>query len=108
MGLNLNFTGKVASAGKHEKPTKSFANSVNDLFHEKMSFGFLDKVFEAIVSTLRHHYQILTKRELILQKYFSEKTVPANVWLGVMVEYENTKYRVDVLKKSRFPFVLFP
>ena len=81
-----------------KKPTKFFVNSMSDLFHEKMPFDFLDKVFEIIASTPQHHYQILTKREHILQKYFQDRKVPANVWLGVTVEHENTKDRIDVLR----------
>ncbi|MDR2971378.1 MAG: phage Gp37/Gp68 family protein [Bacteroidales bacterium] len=81
-----------------KKPTKFFVNSMSDLFHEKMPFDFLDKLFDVIASTPQHHYQILTKREHILQKYFSERIVPTNVWLGVTVEHENTKHRIDVLR----------
>ena len=81
-----------------KKPTKFFVNSMSDLFHEKMPFSYLDKVFEAIRNTPQHHYQILTKREKILQKYFAKRTVPENVWLGVTVEHENTKHRIDVLR----------
>ncbi len=81
-----------------KKPTKFFVNSMSDLFHEKMPFKFLDQIFEVIASTPQHHYQILTKREHILQKYFTKRTAPANVWLGVTVEYEKTKNRIDVLR----------
>ena len=81
-----------------KKPTKFFVNSMSDLFHEKMPFDFLDRIFEVIASTPHHHYQILTKREHILQSYFSGRTPPANVWLGVTVEHEKTKHRIDVLK----------
>jgi protein gp37 len=81
-----------------KKPTKFFVNSMSDLFHEKMPFDFLDKVFEIIAKTPQHHYQILTKREKILQKYFQNRIVPANVWLGVTVEHEDTKHRIDVLR----------
>jgi protein gp37 len=63
-----------------------------------MPFDFLDKIFKVIAATPQHHYQILTKREHILQRYFSERTAPANVWLGVTVEHELTKHRVDVLR----------
>ena len=66
-----------------KKPTKFFVNSMSDLFHEKMPFDFLDKIFEVIERTPYHHYQILTKREHILQRYFSDRVVPSNVWLGV-------------------------
>jgi protein gp37 len=82
-----------------KKPTKFFVNSMSDLFHEKMPFEFLDKIFEVISKTPQHHYQILTKRELILQNYFSTRKVPANVWLGVTVEHEKTKNRINVLRK---------
>ena len=81
-----------------KKPTKFFVNSMSDLFHEKMPFKFLDRIFKVITNTPQHHYQILTKREHILQKYFLKRIVPSNVWLGVTVENENTKYRIDVLK----------
>jgi protein gp37 len=75
-----------------------FVNSMSDLFHENMPFDFLDKIFEVIASTPQHYYQILTKREHILQKYFSDRVAPENVWLGVTVEHELTKYRIDALR----------
>jgi protein gp37 len=81
-----------------KKPTKFFVNSMSDLFHEKMPFRFLDRIFKVIANTPQHHYQILTKREHILQKYFLKREVPENVWLGVTVEHEQTKHRMDVLR----------
>jgi len=81
-----------------KKPTKFFVNSMSDLFHEKMPFSYLDKVFETIRNTPQHHYQILTKREKRLQKYFEKRTVPSNVWLGVTVENASTKHRIDILR----------
>jgi protein gp37 len=81
-----------------KKPTNFFVNSMSDLFHEKMPFEFLDKIFEVIEKTSQHQYQILTKREKILAEYFKNKTVPKNVWLGVTVENSNVKHRIDVLR----------
>jgi len=81
-----------------KKPTKFFVNSMSDLFHEKMPFEFLDKIFEVIEKTPQHHYQILTKREKNLQKYFAKRKVPVNVWLGVTVEHVDTKHRIDILR----------
>jgi len=81
-----------------KKPTKFFVNSMSDLFHEDMPFKFLDQIFKVIESTPQHNYQILTKREKILQKYFLKRTVPNNVWLGVTVENEQAKHRIDVLR----------
>jgi protein gp37 len=81
-----------------KKPTKFFVNSMSDLFHEDMPFQFLDKIFDVIASTPQHQYQILTKREKILNKYFSKHPVPKNVWLGVTVESSKTKHRIDALR----------
>jgi len=81
-----------------KKPTKFFVNSMSDLFHERMPFSFLDKIFEVIANTPQHNYQILTKREHILQKYFLKRMVPTNVWLGVTVENEQAKHRINVLR----------
>lgn len=84
---------------KVKKPTKFFVNSMSDLFHEKMPFAFLDKVFETIQETPQHTYQILTKREQVLEKYFKKRNVPDNVWLGVTVEIASKKNRIDVLRR---------
>ena len=61
---------------KIKKPTKFFVNSMSDLFHEEMPFEFLDKVFETIRQTPQHTYQILTKREEVLEEYFQNRIVP--------------------------------
>jgi protein gp37 len=71
---------------------------MSDLFHEKMHFEDIDKIFETIKATPRHYYQILTKREQKLKRYLEKRTVPANVWLGVTVENESVKDRINVLK----------
>ena len=71
---------------------------MSDLFHEAMPFSFLDKVFQTINETPKHQYQILTKREEILTDYFSKRSVPNNVWLGVTVENAKKKNRIDALR----------
>jgi protein gp37 len=86
-----------------KKPTKFFVNSMSDLFHEKMPFEFLDSIFETIKNTPHHSYQILTKRETRLKRYFEKRTVPENVWLGVTIEHAKTKSRVEVLKTITAP-----
>lgn len=83
---------------KTKKPTKFFVNSMSDLFHEKMPFDFLDDVFKVIKETPQHQYQILTKREKILEHYFENREVPKNVWLGVTVENSDAKNRIDILR----------
>jgi len=83
---------------KIKKPTRFFVNSMSDLFHEKMPFDFLDGVFEVIRQTPQHSYQILTKREKILQNYCNQRRMPDNVWLGVSVESAKVKHRIDILR----------
>lgn len=84
------------------KPTTYFVNSMSDLFHNDIPFGFLDQVFDVIKHTPQHTYQILTKRSARMRKYFSSRVVPDNVWMGVSVE--NRKYglqRIDDLRKVK-------
>lgn len=83
---------------KIKKPTKFFVNSMSDLFHEQMPYDFLDRVFKTIEETPQHTYQILTKREKNLTRYFKNRLVPENVWLGVTVENSLKKSRIDYLR----------
>jgi len=94
---------------KIKKPTKFFVNSMSDLFHEEMPFEYLDEIFKIIESTPQHIYQILTKREHIMAKYFKNKNVPHNVWLGVTVENKKYVYRINTLKNinAKIRFVSF-
>lgn len=69
-----------------KKSTIYFVNSMSDLFHEDVPFGFIDKVFETIRITPQHAYQILTKRAERMNEYFQTRKVPDNAWLGVSVE----------------------
>lgn len=91
---------RLAQPVKRKKPTVWFVNSMSDLFHEDISDGFLDQVFETIRATPQHTYQILTKRAKRLPTYFAGRECPRNVWLGVSVE--NRRYgvpRIDCLRK---------
>lgn len=78
-----------------------FVCSMSDLFHEKVPFEFVDKLFETIRKTPQHRYQILTKRAERMSEYFTSRDVPENVWLGVTVEASSTKYRIDYLRRLR-------
>ena len=88
---------------KHRKsPTIYFVNSMSDLFHEKVSFRFIDRVLSVIRNTSHHTYQVLTKRPERMAQYFSQREVPDNMWLGVSVE--NKKHglpRIPILCKIR-------
>ena len=85
---------------RRKSPTVYFVNSMSDLFHEKVSFKFIDKVLSVIRDTNQHTYQVLTKRPERMARYFARREVPSNMWLGVSVE--NKKHglpRILVLRK---------
>jgi protein gp37 len=50
------------------KPRRVFVCSMSDLFHEKVPFEFVDKVFDTIWKT-NHTYLILTKRPARIGEY---------------------------------------
>jgi protein gp37 len=84
---------------RRKKPTMYFVNSMSDLFHDDVPYGFLDKVFDVITRSPQHVFQILTKRAERMARYFEQRETPANAWLGVSVE--NRKHgvpRVAVLR----------
>lgn len=80
-----------------------FVCSMADLFHESIPFDFIDKVMTTIQQTKQHRYQVLTKRASRMVEYFSQAIIPENVWLGVTVEVEQSKQRIDFLKKLSAP-----
>lgn len=83
---------------RNKKPTLYFINSMSDLFHQKMDFGFLERVMQVIADTPHHQYQILTKRPHTMKEYFSKREIPPNVWLGTTVESSKVKSRIDLIR----------
>lgn len=75
-----------------------FVCSMSDIFHEDVPFDFVDKMFNIIKSTPQHRYQILTKRAERMAEYFETRSVPNNVWLGVTVEAQSSRFRIDYLR----------
>lgn len=75
-----------------------FVCSMSDIFHENVPFEFIDKMFGVIKCTPQHRYQILTKRAERMAEYFETRSVPNNVWLGVTVEAQSSRFRIDYLR----------
>jgi len=81
-----------------KKPQKIFVNSMSDLFHEKVPFEFILKVFSIMHKAKQHTFQILTKRpERILElkgkmpePYFNLELFTQNIWLGISCEDQKT------------------
>lgn len=81
-----------------KKPHTIFVCSMSDLFHESVPFEYIDKILAIIKNTPHHNYQILTKRAERMNEYFSNKLVPENAWLGVTVDVESSKSRMEFLR----------
>lgn len=84
---------------KRKKPTVYFVNSMSDLFHDRVPDAFIEKVFDTITRTPQHTYQILTKRAARMARFFKNRPVPNNAWLGVSVE--DRKYGVPRIEHLR-------
>ena len=81
--------------------SKVFVNSMSDLFHEKVPFEFIDRVFRAIDSRQDVDFQILTKRpEHVIDYDRPLQPFPDNLWLGVSIEMALYKDRIDLLRKT--------
>ena len=99
-----------------KKPRMIFVNSMSDLFHEDATYSFIDFVFEIMMATPRHTYQVLTKRPKRMKEYVLNycrknnlEEIPNHIWLGTSIENEDVMYRLDELKnvKCKIKFVSF-
>ncbi|MDR0294661.1 MAG: phage Gp37/Gp68 family protein [Prevotellaceae bacterium] len=81
-----------------KKPHTIFVCSMSDLFHDEVPDKFINQVINIINLTPQHRYQLLTKRAERMAKYFQTRNIPNNVWLGVTVENQSTKKRIDFLQ----------
>ncbi len=82
-------------------PCVIFVCSMSDLFHKDVPFEFIDKVMGIIRKTPHHNYQILTKRAERMAEYFASRQIPKNAWVGVTVESQATKFRLDCLRNLK-------
>lgn len=82
-------------------PKIVFVNSMSDLFHEKIPFEFIQRVFAVMNDNPQHVFQVLTKRADILYEYNKELNWTHNIWMGVSIENEKELWRVDLLRKTK-------
>jgi protein gp37 len=88
------------------KPRRVFVNSMGDLFHVDVPIQFARAVFEVMLATRIHIYQVLTKRPARMEGFirknldlFNERQVPDHIWLGTSVEDQAVAFRVDQLRR---------
>src|SRR5690242_13518203 len=68
--------------------------------HEDIPPAFIAKVFEVMNNTPQHTYQILTKRAGRLNKLHDQLHWSSNIWMGVSVENEKVKHRIEFLRET--------
>lgn len=73
-----------------------FVNSMSDTFHADISKFQISKMLEYCSFNKQHIFQILTKRAARVEEFL----YPPNVWLGVTVEKENYKNRIEFLRHT--------
>jgi len=83
-----------------KKPKVIFVNSMSDLFHENIPFSFIEKVFKVMNENPQHIFQVLTKRAELLLDYNTNLNWTSNIWMGVTVEDDRAKYRIDYLRQT--------
>jgi protein gp37 len=77
-----------------------FVNSMSDLFHEEVPDKFVFDVFDVMREAYWHQFQVLTKRSARLLKLSWQIDWPDNVWMGVSVENEAYRFRIDHLRHT--------
>jgi protein gp37 len=82
------------------RPRTIFVNSMSDLFHESVPTEYLEAVFAVMRRAHWHRFQLLTKRSERLAKLSRRLDWAPNVWMGVSVESQRYRYRIDHLRET--------
>ncbi len=99
-GFEVTLHDDVLSAPlRWRKPQIIFVNSMSDLFHDRVPFEFVEKIFDVMRRSPQHVFQILTKRSKKLVRVAPKLVWPENVWMGVTVESATYRFRIDDLRK---------
>ena len=77
-----------------------FVNSMSDLFHKDIPLEFIQKVFRVMNENPQHIFQVLTKRAERLFELHKELKWTHNIWMGVSVENDKVRDRIDFLRKT--------
>ena len=100
-GFKVRIHPAVLEAPLHlKKPQIIFVNSMSDVFHPDVPFDFVRKMFDVMVRCRQHVFQVLTKRSKHLVRLQHRLPWPDNIWMGVTVEKNHYKYRIDDLRKT--------
>jgi protein gp37 len=82
-----------------KRPRTIFVNSMSDLFHVDIPESYVADVFDVMVRTPQHTYQVLTKRAERLARVAARLPWPRNVQIGVSVESISYVWRIELLRR---------
>lgn len=83
-----------------KKPQTIFVNSMSDMFHQKVPREFIVRAFDVMRQAHWHRFQVLTKRAERLASLSSDIPWSKNIWMGVSVESDSYRYRIDHLRDT--------
>lgn len=81
-----------------KKPQTIFVNSMSDLFHQDVPLPYIRRVFDVMARAHWHRFQVLTKRAGRLARLAHGLDWAPNIWMGVSVESERYRGRIDQLR----------
>lgn len=81
-----------------KKSQTIFVNSMSDLFHKEVPVEYIQRVFDVMRRAHWHRFQVLTKRADRLANLGPKLHWAPNIWMGVSVESEMYRSRVDNLR----------
>jgi len=82
------------------KPQTVFVNSMSDLFHDRVPLDYVQRVFDVMQRAHWHRFQVLTKRAERLADLASQLHWAPNIWMGVSVESDRYRARIDHLRST--------
>ena len=85
---------------KWKKPQTIFVNSMSDLFHKDVPLSYIREVFDVMARANWHRFQVLTKRADRLAELSLELQWAPNIWMGVSVESDRYRGRIDHLRST--------
>jgi len=73
---------------------------MSDLFLDTIPISFIEDVFTVMNQADWHRFQVLTKRSQRLLDLNDRFRWTDNIWMGVSVENEKYKFRIDELRRT--------
>lgn len=83
-----------------KSPKIIFVNSMSDTFHKDVEEDYILRIFETMNKADWHIFQVLTKRSERMLELSKKINWTKNIWLGVTVEDNDNKYRINDLVKT--------